>query len=98
VGESPQKILYKDESYLIQGALFEVYKEIGFGFVESVYQLCLEKELKDRGIPFRSQLELTISYKKKEDLGLVFRPDFLLYDKIIMEIKATKKIADEHRI
>jgi GxxExxY protein len=54
--ESGQKILYKDECYLIQGAVFEVYKEIGSGFVESVYQLCLEKELKDRGIPFRRSL------------------------------------------
>lgn len=95
--ESGQKILYKDECYLIQGAVFEVYKEIGSGFFESVYQLCLEKELKDRGIPFRSQPELTIYYKN-EDLGLVFRPDFLLYDKIIMEIKAAKEIAEEHRI
>lgn len=95
--ESGQKILYKDESYLIQGAVFELYKEIGSVFVESVYQLCLEKELKDRGIPFKSQPELTFSYKN-EDLGLVFRPDFLLYDKIIMELKAIKEIAEVHRI
>ncbi len=97
MGITEQTILFKDESYLIQGAVFEVYKEIGSGFLESVYQLCLEKELADRGIPFKSQPELTFNYKN-QDLGLVFRPDFLLFDKIIMEIKAVKDTAEEHRI
>ena len=48
------KILYKDEAYALQGAVFEVYRELGCGFLEAVYQECLEKELKLRGIPFES--------------------------------------------
>ena len=45
------RIVFKDESYAIQGAIFEVYREMGSGFLESVYQECLEKELSLRGIP-----------------------------------------------
>jgi GxxExxY protein len=45
------KILYKDEVYAIQGAVFEVYREMGCGFLEAVYQECLEKELNFRRIP-----------------------------------------------
>ncbi len=49
------EFLYKDESYLIRGACFEVYKEKGNGFLEPVYQECLEKELALQGIPFKAQ-------------------------------------------
>lgn len=45
-------IVYKDECYLIIGACFEVYKEMGSGFLAPVYQECLEKELRRRNIPF----------------------------------------------
>lgn len=46
------EILFKDECYAIQGAIFEVYREMGCGFLESVYQECLERELRSRNIPF----------------------------------------------
>ncbi len=49
------KIVFKDESYKIQGAIFEVYKELGCGFLESVYQESLEIELMNCSIPFQSQ-------------------------------------------
>jgi len=48
-------ILFKEECYAIQGAAFEVYREIGCGFLEAVYQECLEKELLGRGVPFVSR-------------------------------------------
>ena len=51
-------ILYKDESYRIMGACFEVYKQKGCGFVEPVYQECLSLELGMQNIPFAEQLEL----------------------------------------
>jgi GxxExxY protein len=51
------KIIFKDESYLIQGAIFDVYREMGCGFLESVYQECLEKELRLRNISFVAQQE-----------------------------------------
>ena len=48
-------IIFKDESYLIQGAIFDVYREMGSGFLESVYQECLEAELQLQRIPFIAQ-------------------------------------------
>ncbi len=43
--EKHEKILYKDECFAIQGAVFDVYREMGCGYLEAVYQECLEKEL-----------------------------------------------------
>jgi hypothetical protein len=51
-GGKMAEIVYKDESYRIMGACFEVYKNMGPGFLEAVYQECLEIELTDRAIPF----------------------------------------------
>jgi GxxExxY protein len=90
------KILYKDEVYAIQGAVFDVYREMGCGFLEPVYQECLEKELKVRGIPFESQKELKLSYKG-EVLNLTYKPDFVCFCTIIVELKAVKAIDDVHR-
>jgi len=90
------KILYKDEVYAIQGAVFDVYREMGCGFLEAVYQECLEKELKVRGIPFESQKKLRLSYKGKV-LNLTYKPDLVCYGTIIVELKAAKDIDDIHR-
>ena len=59
------ELIYEEESYVVKGAVFEVYKTMGAGFLESVYQECLEEELKARGIPFVAQPEIKISYKGK---------------------------------
>lgn len=56
-------LLFKDECYQIQGAIFEVYKELGTGFLESVYQESLEREFGLRGIPFQTQVEIPVLYK-----------------------------------
>ncbi|MBK5275472.1 MAG: GxxExxY protein [Desulfuromonadales bacterium] len=53
-------LFLKDECYAIQGAIFEVYRVIGCGFFEPVYQECLEKEFRFRGIPFVAQLKAVI--------------------------------------
>ena len=90
------KILYKDEVYTIQGAVFDVYREMGCGFLEPVYQECLEKEFKLRGIPFEPQKELRLSYKG-EVLNLTYKPDLICYNTIIVELKAVKNIDDVHR-
>jgi len=90
------EIIYKDESYAIMGACFEVYKEMGCGYLEPVYQECLENELRLRSIPFVSQQELILQYKGKP-LVQRYKPDFVCYEKIILEIKAVKNLADEHR-
>ena len=91
-----EKILFKEESYALQGAIFEVYREMGCGFLESVYQECLEKELSKRGIPFVTQQELQLTYKG-EPLQQTYRPDLICYGQIIVELKAVKDIAPEHK-
>ena len=90
------EIIFKEESYLVMGACFEVYKQMGCGFLEPVYQECLEKELLIRAIPFRTQVELELRYKT-EPLKQKYKPDFICYDKIILEIKSLKSLNDEHR-
>ncbi|MCA0445753.1 MAG: GxxExxY protein [Bacteroidetes bacterium] len=90
------EILYKDESYLIQGAIFEVYREMGYGFLEGVYQECLEKEFSYRNIPFYSQQTLTLYYKESP-LNQIYKPDFVCFDKIIIELKSVSKLNPEHR-
>ncbi len=94
--EANQKILFKDECYKIQGAIFEVYREIGTGFLEAVYQECLEKEFINESISFVSQHELELFYKG-EILKQKYKPDFICYDKIIIELKAVKEITSEHQ-
>ncbi len=91
-----KNFLFEEESYLLRGAVFEVYREMGCGFLEAVYQECLEKELHRQHIPFVSQPELALFYKQ-ERLQQSYRPDFICYGKIIVEIKAVKEICDEHR-
>ena len=90
-----EKIIYQEESYAIQGAIFEVYREMGCGFLESVFQECLEKEFQARNIPFKSQNQTPIYYKG-EKLKQKFIPDFICFDKIIVEIKAVKQTAPAH--
>ena len=90
------KILFKDESYAIQGAIFDVYREMGCGFLESVYQECLEKEFRLQNIPFVSQAELKLTYKG-EPLVQTYKPDFICFNQIIVELKAVKAIAPEHQ-
>ena len=94
--EKHEKILFKEECYEIQGAIFDVYREMGCGFLESVYQECLEKELGKRGIPFVAQQELQLTYKG-EPLQQTYRPDLICYGQIIVELKAVKDIAPEHK-
>jgi GxxExxY protein len=89
-------ILYKEESYQIMGACFEVYKEKGRGFLEAVYLECLEIELELRGIPFKSQTELVLKYKGRV-LKKRYQPDFLCFALIIMEIKAVSRLTDGDR-
>lgn len=91
-----EKILYKNECYLIQGAVFEVYREMGCGFLEVVYQECLEKEFTYKRIPFYSQKEILLTYKG-EKLEQRYKPDLICYDKIIVELKAVKELANEHK-
>ena len=91
-----EKILFKEECYEIQGAIFAVYREMGCGFLEAVYQECLEKELRKRGVPFVAQQELQLTYKG-EVLQQTYKPDLICYGQIIVELKAVKDIIPEHK-
>jgi len=91
-----EDLIFADEAYAIQGAVFEVYREMGCGFLEAVYQECLEREFAARGIPFTAQQELTIAYKG-QPLKQVYKPDFVCYGKIIVELKADHALLPEHQ-
>jgi GxxExxY protein len=94
--ESGTVIVYKEESYTILGACFEVYKEKGCGFLEAVYQECLEIELSLRNVPFQARSEIVLNYKGRT-LKQRYIPDVICFGKIIVELKAVKELADEHR-
>ena len=89
------ELIYKDEVYAIQGAVFEVYKMLGNGFTEEVYQQCLERELSMRGIPFCAKKELKIYYKGNP-IEKTYIPDLWCYDAIIVELKAVRELTREH--
>ncbi len=90
------KLKYEEESYRIRGAVFEVYREMGCGFLEAVYQECMEKELVKSGIPFVAQKELQLRYKGIA-LSQTYKPDLICFDKIIVELKAVKELSNENR-
>ncbi len=87
--------MLKQEGYDLMGAVFEVYNEKGHGFLEDVYQECLEIAFEMRDIPFESQYELKLFYKDRP-LRKKYVPDFFVSDEIIVEIKAVKKLMPEH--
>lgn len=87
---------FEEESYRIRGAIFEVYREMGCGFLEAVYQECLEREFAKQGIPFVAQQDLVLQYKG-ERLAQTYKPDFICYERIIVELKALKELGNEHR-
>ena len=71
------EIIYKDEAYAIQGACFEVYKTLGSGFLEAVYQEALAQEFRLQNIPFAEQCELKLQYKNIP-LHQTYKPDFVV--------------------
>ncbi|WAR43073.1 GxxExxY protein [Methylomonas rapida] len=89
-------IFYQEESYRIQGAVFEVYREMGCGFLEAVYQECLAQEFSKRKIPFLEQEPLRLFYKG-EPLRQTYTPDFICFDAIIVELKALSSISQSHK-
>ena len=87
--------LYKDESYKIVGLLFEVHKELGKGFSEIVYKDALENEFQNNNVPFKREVEFAVNYKNTS-LKHKFFADFVLYDKIILEIKTVECFNNSH--
>ncbi|WP_268847311.1 GxxExxY protein [Flavobacterium aestivum] len=87
--------LHKDESYSIVGVLYEVHKNLGKGFSEIVYKDALEYEFTQLNIPFEREKEFTVSYKNTI-LKHKFYADFVVYDKIILEIKTVDCFNNSH--
>ena len=87
--------LYKEESYQIVGILFEVHKNLGKGFSEIVYKDALEYEFKNLNIPFEREKEYVVKHKDTI-LNHKFYADFILFDKIILELKSCEKIDPKH--
>ena len=94
--ELHERVLYADEVYRIQGAIFEVNAQMGAGFLEAVYQECLALEFSARGIPFKAGETLALAYKGRP-LSQGYRADFVCFDRIIVELKALTALTSEHR-
>jgi len=86
------ELLYKDEVYAIIGAAIEVHREMGPGFLEPVYQEALGIEFEFRDIPNQTQVRLQINYKGKQ-LSKEYIPDYVCFDKIIIELKALERLS-----
>lgn len=81
-------------SYLIRGAIFKVYKKLGPGLLESVYELALEYELRKKGLKVERQVFLPILYD--EELLGQYRLDLLVEDKVIIEVKSVFELSAIH--
>ena len=85
------ELLFKDEVYAIAGAMFEVYKTLGTGYLEPVYQECLAIEFDKQGIPYEREHRLAIYYKDVK-LEKWYAPDFVCFGQIILELKVISSI------
>jgi len=84
-----------DISYLIRGAIFKVYNELGPGLLESVYEAVLLFELRKQGLDVKSQVALPVYYEGHK-LEIGFRLDLLVNEKVIIEIKSVETLAKVH--
>ena len=85
------ELLFKNEVYAIIGAAMEVYNYLGPGFSEAFYQEALEIEVQSRNIPNDPQKDIFIHYKGQK-LKNFFKPDFICYEKVMVEIKAMDRL------
>src|SRR5690242_20080040 len=96
LNEPPDRIIYAEEVFRIQGAVFDVSRTMGPGFLEAVYQECLQREFAERRIPFQATPKLRITYKGVA-LIQTYSPDFVCFERVIIELKAVREIAAEHQ-
>lgn len=82
-------------SYKIRGAIFKVFKTLGPGLLESVYETTLAYELEKEGLYVRTQVPFPVVYDDiKMDLG--FRADLIINDKVIIEVKSVENLSEVH--
>lgn len=87
--------MFQDEGYKLMGAAFEVYNQLGYGMAEEIYQQSLEVELQLRKIPFQSKQVVNVFYKG-EPLSATYKPDLVVFDGLVVELKAVQELAPEH--
>lgn len=90
-------LVFPEETFRIRGAIYEVARAMGPGFLEAVYQECLAREFVLRGIPFSAQLSLPLTYKG-QPLRQRYTADFVCFGSILLELKAVRAFAPEHRM
>lgn len=78
-------------TYAIIGAAIEVHNQLGSGFLEGVYQEAISLEFKERGIPYRREVEIPLFYKG-HTLNSAYKADFICFDSVIVELKALAKL------
>ena len=88
INEDTGKVIYKELSYKIVGILFEVYNDLGYGYKEKYYEKALMVALKEQKIQFKTQVPFILKFKEKI-IGRNYL-DFLIEDKIVLEIKKGK--------
>ena len=89
-------ILHENLTYLIRGAIFNVANLYGKGFKENIYQAALAEEFDKQKIPYKRETQITVySLETGKPLGY-YIPDFIVFDKIIVELKATDFTTVQH--
>lgn len=88
-------LIYKEDTFKIIGILFEVHKNLGKGFSEIVYKDALEYEFTNANIPYEREKEYSVNYKNTI-LKHKFYADFVVFDKIILEIKSCDSFSPNH--
>ena len=94
--EKHGRLLFEEETFRIRGAVFDVSREMGTGFLEAVYQECRALEFGARQIPFIATPPLRLKYKG-DALKQTYVPDFVCFDSVLVELKAVREIAPAHR-
>jgi GxxExxY protein len=94
--DANKDLLLKDEVFALVGAAMEVHSELGCGFLEAVYGDALALELALRGIPFERESPIQVKYKTRP-LNHTYRADFLVWGKILLELKAIRSLGDVER-
>ena len=87
--------LHGDLTHDIIGAAMEVHRVLGHGFLEAVYEQALAIVFDDLGISYERQKQIVVSYKKRVAGNYV--ADFVVDDRVIVELKAVKKLTEAHK-
>jgi GxxExxY protein len=95
-GSAGDKLLYKEETFRIRRAVFDVHSGMGPGFLEAVYQECLGVEFARQDIAFEALKPLRLTYRG-QPLEQIYVADFVCFGRIIVELKAVRALAPEHR-